>query len=723
MNRRTSSLRAAAGAAVENLELRQLLAYAPGVEITPDAQIFQELFGSSIATNGNLALVGAPAGPDGSRVGRAFLIDTTLAAEDAIIHEFVNPSPSLDADRFGTAVAWVNGKIAISEPQNFIGGTGRVWIYDDANDTSPVELLSPLTNQVDARSFGGSIASIGTDVFVTIENDGGGPSSPAVLRYDSVSGTLLDSYAFERNSLPMLLAAKDTTLLVSGLAAGLASVIQVDPYDDYAVLQTFDNGGDSSFGASIEVIGDSILIGAPGSGEVYRYFDNASPTQTFTAPLGNVTFWGFGTSIAVSGDKLLVGDAGANTTTHSDAGEAYLFSLATATYIETVESATPRDFEEFGTLAAALPGERFLVTDPFHYTNDIDLEDANAFGAVYLFEPGVSNTAPSDAAIAGQANAVRQQTIDFSGSFTDPDVGDTHTIDWDFGDGNTITDGALDVSHAYQNAGVYTVTLTVTDAANASTSATFDVTVTAAGVQGGVLYVGGTGGADNITITKSGSGSSVNVNGSPVIFSGGRIVIYGGDGNDVIGVSSAVTASIEAYGGAGNDSISGGAGADILLGGTGNDILYGHSGRDVLIGGDGADGVYGEVDDDILIAGTTVHDNDSAALNAILAEWNSASAAATRVASLQATHLDKDTQVFDDGDVDTLTGKNGDDWFFFNNDVGVLDIVTDLKASDFGDDLDFIPPACSRRVARRNENPRDHHPGGFPLERFRGLGS
>ena len=52
--------------------------------------------------------------------------------------------------------------------------------------------------------------------------------------------------------------------------------------------------------------------------------------------------------------------------------------------------------------------------------------------------------------------------VNFSGSFTDPGWLDTHTIEWDFGDGNTAT-GTLIPTHTYSNDGVYIVTLTVTD--------------------------------------------------------------------------------------------------------------------------------------------------------------------------------------------------------------------------------------------------------------------
>jgi PKD repeat protein len=73
----------------------------------------------------------------------------------------------------------------------------------------------------------------------------------------------------------------------------------------------------------------------------------------------------------------------------------------------------------------------------------------------------VNNVAPT--ANAGADQIVDEgDTVDFSGSFTDPGTCDTHSIDWDFGDGNTAS-GALDPIHVYGDNGVYTASLTVTD--------------------------------------------------------------------------------------------------------------------------------------------------------------------------------------------------------------------------------------------------------------------
>src|SRR5439155_2666169 len=70
-----------------------------------------------------------------------------------------------------------------------------------------------------------------------------------------------------------------------------------------------------------------------------------------------------------------------------------------------------------------------------------------------------------------------------TGTFTDVDAGDTHTARWNWGDGTTSSGtnlvepggspGTVTGSHTYAAAGVYTVTLTITDAAGAAGTLTY----------------------------------------------------------------------------------------------------------------------------------------------------------------------------------------------------------------------------------------------------------
>ncbi|RLJ18330.1 hypothetical protein DJ031_11765 [bacterium endosymbiont of Escarpia laminata] len=68
-------------------------------------------------------------------------------------------------------------------------------------------------------------------------------------------------------------------------------------------------------------------------------------------------------------------------------------------------------------------------------------------------------------------------TASFNGSFTDPGSADTHTVEWNFGDGPSAS-GGLSQTHTYAEDGIYTVT----DDEGASGSDTLQIGVDAANV-------------------------------------------------------------------------------------------------------------------------------------------------------------------------------------------------------------------------------------------------
>lgn len=90
-----------------------------------------------------------------------------------------------------------------------------------------------------------------------------------------------------------------------------------------------------------------------------------------------------------------------------------------------------------------------------------------------------------------------------------------------------------------------------------------------------------------------------------------KIVFHGGDGDDTFVNNTSIP--VEAYGEAGNDTLTGGAAGDylngggdddILNGGSGKDSLWGGSGNDSLRGNDGLDYLYGEAGNDTLSGGS-----------------------------------------------------------------------------------------------------------------------
>ena len=210
------------------------------------------------------------------------------------------------------------------------------------------------------------------------------------------------------------------------------------------------------------------------------------------------------------------------------------------------------------------------------------------------------------------------------------------------------------------------------------------------------------GNGNNKIVTSGGNDSITTGNGNNEVRSGaGNDVITTGSGRDLVDAGAGNDMVLT---GDGDDSIQGGEGDDILIGGSGADLIQGGQGRDFLIGGIGADRLVGNQDEDILIAGWTAYDHNDIALSYLMQEWTSGKSHATRIANVtNGTGLTAGYRlvgdngalqtVFNDNDIDTLTGSQGTDWFFANriaDNGGVLDIITDKAANELWNDTDFF---------------------------------
>lgn len=306
----------------------------------------------------------------------------------------------------------------------------------------------------------------------------------------------------------------------------------------------------------------------------------------------------------------------------------------------------------------------------------------------------------------GPTEGVRGQPLSYAASFTDPDVSDTHTIDWqaeDSGGGIVATGSGETFRFTPTVADTFTVVCTVTeDDGGGSGSNSIAVTVDAVAFMEDPLYpgqwslfVGGSTGGDKIHLKRGSQPGTaeLRVDGSYVDEFAGvdRLVVFGQDGDDEIKVFENLDSlPAELYGGAGNDKLRGSRGHDVLVGGPGDDLLRGHDGRDLLIGGDGRDKIVGQDDDDILVGGIYLDQDRREAVRAIMAEWTGEEVYETRVAHLSLGGglngdflLNGDT-VFDDGIRDKLKGKSGLDWFLADpdddkTDLDVEEILTQIE--------------------------------------------
>lgn len=142
-------------------------------------------------------------------------------------------------------------------------------------------------------------------------------------------------------------------------------------------------------------------------------------------------------------------------------------------------TATVNYGEGTGDQPLSLSGNNFVLSHQYkdngNYTVEVTVIDDKGASDMQTMTVSVTNLSPNVSAITASINPifVNASTI-ASASFTDLGVLDSHTAVWDWGDGSTSTgtvlggngSGSVSNSHAYTQAGIYEITLRVTDNSN-----------------------------------------------------------------------------------------------------------------------------------------------------------------------------------------------------------------------------------------------------------------
>jgi len=186
----------------------------------------------------------------------------------------------------------------------------------------------------------------------------------------------------------------------------------------------------------------------------------------------------------------------------------------------------------------------------------------------------------------------------------------------------------------------------------------------------GTIHIHGTSAADSISISQS-SNVDVVFNGAnfayvPSGVTGVRVRSHAG--NDSVVSSIAADKAFAAFGGDGNDTITGGAGADVFYAGYGDDLLNGGAGDDTLHGEYGSDVINGQAGADSLYSG-----------------MNSASYGGYGDALYGG---DGNDALYGDGGADLLRGEAGNDTITCGagDDIAYGGVGDDFLIGGYGDD-------------------------------------
>lgn len=317
-------------------------------------------FGRGVAVDGTTALIGAPTTltTGTSRKGAAYFMELEGGnwVEKQVMRGSQQTTASGPVDNYGYTVALQGDTAAVTaktmeEPDGSYHGI--VYLYTRSGG-SWTEQAIVKANAADAPfdDFGQSLALDGDTLAVGAISYRRGPSVPQVGRV----------YVYVRN--------------------GTVWTLQ-------ATLEADDAGPFMTFGWSVALAGDTLLVGGPGNdnlarpGAVYAFQRSGTTwtqVQHINAPAA-VDGDYFGTAVALAGDTAIIGAAGAEPGGNFVRGAAYVMQRngGSWSHAQTLVASDGQALDGLGT-TLAMHGDRALIGAP------TASRDFNEQGLTYLFE-------------------------------------------------------------------------------------------------------------------------------------------------------------------------------------------------------------------------------------------------------------------------------------------------------------------------------------------------
>lgn len=270
-------------------------------------QIGSALFGASLASNGDLLLVGAPDDYLGINAGSVHLFNVATG-EHLLTIRNPDPGPAAPA-RFGAAVAFHDSNLVVGSPAGGLGSIpGPTYLFDGT--TGHTLLTLPPTS----RDFGSALASNDHDILVGAPDDFSGLG--AVYVYNATTGfqqkVLRSLRPSVNSSFGSALTSLDSTVVV-GAPGGTGHVFMFRDsgcYNPERYIPDPDPSASRQFGAAVTAVGQNTLVGAPptsffAGGAAYLYDTAGRRLLTITDDNPGIGM-AFGADVTAVGSNFLV---------------------------------------------------------------------------------------------------------------------------------------------------------------------------------------------------------------------------------------------------------------------------------------------------------------------------------------------------------------------------------------------------------------------------------
>lgn len=336
----------------------------------PATPLVGSRFGSAVAADGTLLVVGAPGPADASAPGHAYVFRRTGThwVEQAVLQA---PVPA-NGDHFGASVALRDQLIVIGAPRiGTTAGTAYLFLPTVDDGWSAIEMVPP---PGDGLGFGSAIALDGSNIYVGAPRTSS--AAGAVYQYD-IDGTNPQTFA----------AGTD-----AGDQLGASIAVQ---------------GGTVVIGAPGEASSTSLSTdnGYPGAGAAYVYTGGLGSSPTYLKATSPAPGDAFGTAVATNGTLVVVGapnqDSSAPLSTGIDppglvsggapqSGAAYMWrhDVSTWTFTHTLKAPNTGSGDGFGS-ALAFVRNVLAIGAPFEDSGALELSSADESrpdaGAVYAY--------------------------------------------------------------------------------------------------------------------------------------------------------------------------------------------------------------------------------------------------------------------------------------------------------------------------------------------------